>query len=339
MYNIGRNNTRLKHNIHGGRARAMSLIICTVDLTEEQAEQMRSMAPDYELLYGRDKSKWMDRFHEAEVIICWRRMFQDLCLKENTKLRWIQAWSAGVDSYPLQKMSELGIMLTTTSGIHAIPLSESIMAMMLAYTRKLHIHIRNQQAARWDRVEPEGELHGKTVGIIGVGAIGEETARLCKAFGMRVLGLRASGAPSPYVDEMVDRSGLEYLLRESDVCVVTLPLTKETRGMFGREQFSWMKPSALFINIGRGGLVDEQALIEALHNGVIAGAALDVFAQEPLPEDSPLWKMDNVIITPHIAGGSERYDERALEIAMRNLQSYIEHGAPSVNVIDYDKQY
>lgn len=317
----------------------MSLIVCTVDLTDEQAEQMRKTAPGYELLYGREKAKWIDRVHEAEVIICWRRMLQDLCLTEDTKLRWIQAWSAGVDSYPLQRMSELGITLTTASGIHAIPLSESIMAMMLAFTRKLHIHIRNQTAARWERREPDAELHGKTAGIIGVGAIGEETARLCKAFGMRVLGLRASGTPSPHVDEIVDRSGLQYLLRESDVCVVTLPLTSETRGMFGREQFSWMKPSALFINIGRGGLVDEQALIEALQGGVIAGAALDVFAREPLPEDSPLWMMDNVIITPHIAGASERYDERALEISMRNLQSYIEHGVPSVNVIDYDKQY
>jgi len=317
----------------------MSVIICTIEPNEEQVERIRSAAPDYELLYGRDKERWLHRVQEAEIIIGWRRMFEETCLRPETKLRWVQSWSAGVDTFPLDRMAELGIHLTTTSGIHAYPISETILAMMLGFTRNLHIYARNQIAGRWVRTDPLLEMHGKTAGIIGFGAIGEETARLCKAFGMRVLGVRLSGRPSPNADEMYDVSGLDQVLAESDYVIVTLPLTRETRRMFGREQFARMKKSAMFINIGRGGLVDEQALVEALHSGEIAGAGLDVFETEPLPEDSPLWSMDNVIITPHTAGGSSLYHERAFEIALKNLRSYLQTGMPSVNLVDYVKQY
>ncbi len=317
----------------------MSVIVCTIGLSEQQAERIRSAAPGYELLCGKDRELWQHRVQEAEIIIGWRRMFTDTCLGPETKLRWVQSWSAGVDGFPLEQMAERGIHLTTTSGIHAYPISETILAMMLGFTRNLHIYARHQVAGRWMRTDPTLEMHGKTVGIIGFGEIGEETARLCKAFGMRVLGLRLSGRPSPYADQMHDPGGLDEVLAESDYVVVTLPLTRETRRLFGRGQFARMKRSAMFINIGRGGLVDEQALIEALRDGVIAGAGLDVFETEPLPEDSPLWSMDNVIITPHTAGGSGMYHERALEIALRNLESYLQTGVPSVNLVDYAKQY
>lgn len=317
----------------------MSVIICPINLSEEQFARIRAAAPGHELLAGGDKERWQHRVQDAEIIIGWRRMFEETALGPETKLRWVQSWSAGVDALPLDRMAERGIHLTTTSGIHAYPISETILAMMLSYTRNLHIYARSQAAGRWDRTDPLLEMHGKTAGIIGFGAIGEETARLCRAFGMRVLGLRMSGRPSPHADEMYDASGLDQLLAESDYVIVTLPLTRETRRMFGREQFAKMKNTAMFINIGRGGLVDEQALIDALRDGEIAGAGLDVFEVEPLPEESPLWKMENVIITPHTAGGSSMYNERALEITLRNLHSYLQTGVPSVNLVDYAKQY
>jgi len=317
----------------------MSVIVCTIDLNAEQVERLQNAAPGYELLYGKDKERWLHRVQEAEIIIGWRRMFEETCLGRDTKLRWVQSWSAGVDGFPLDRMAELGISLTTTSGIHAYPISETILAMMLSFTRNLHIYARYQAERSWVRTDPVLEMHGKTAGIIGFGAIGEETAKLCKAFGMRVLGLRMSGQPSPYADQMHDPSGLDDVLAESDYVIVTLPLTRQTRRMFGREQFARMKKSAMFINIGRGGLVDEQALTEALASGEIAGAGLDVFETEPLPADSPLWSMDNVIITPHTAGGSSKYHERAFEIALQNMGSYLQSGVPSVNLVDYVKQY
>ncbi|WP_348635142.1 D-2-hydroxyacid dehydrogenase [Paenibacillus sp. PvP091] len=174
---------------------------------------------------------------------------------------------------------------------------------------------------------------------MGVGAIGEETARLAKAFGMNVLGFRRSGKSSPYVDRMYDRHGLDELLAASDYIVVTLPLTKETGHLIGRREFQWMKSSAFFINIGRGATTDTDALINALQEGVIAGAGLDVFEQEPLPESSPLWGMEQVIMTPHNSGSTVYYDERVVELFLHNLRDYVEGREPSLNRVDLEKQY
>lgn len=317
----------------------MSLILCTVPLTDEQAARIRREAPNYELVYGKDKDLWAKKIAEAEIVVGWKSDFEETIAKPESPVKWIQVWSAGVDRLPHQTLSARNIYLTTTSGIHAYPISETVLAMMLTFTRNLHLHMRNQVHGTWQYIASVEEMHGKTAGIIGVGAIGEEIARLLQAFGMRVIGLRQSERPSEFVDEMVGLSKLEYILDESDYVVVTLPLTSSTRKMFGAEQFRMMKRSAMFINIGRGEVVDEQALILALQEGHIAGAGLDVFEQEPLPATSPLWKMDNVIITPHASGGSKYYNERAFEVFMDNLAAYLQTGAPRRNVVDYRKQY
>lgn len=317
----------------------MSVILCSVPLTEQQVQRIHEVAPNYELVYGKDKEKWAKAITEAEIVVGWRREFQDGLTKPESAIKWIQTWSAGVDSLPHETLAERGIYLTTTSGIHAYPISETVLAMLLSFTRNLHLYMRNQVNSTWQSYGPEGEMHEKTAGIIGVGAIGEEIARLLKAFNMRVLGLRQSGRPSPYIDEMVDASKLNYILGESDYVIVTLPLTPDTRKLFGAEQFRAMKQSAMFVNIGRGEVVDEKALIKALQAGQIAGAGLDVFEHEPLSEESPLWKMDNVIITPHVSGSSVYYNERAFEIFIQNLAVYLQEGAPHRNVVDYSKQY
>jgi phosphoglycerate dehydrogenase-like enzyme len=156
---------------------------------------------------------------------------------------------------------------------------------------------------------------------------------------MKILGVRRSGKPSQYVDQMFDNLGLDEVLRLSDYIIVTLPLTPETYRLFGRREFGLMKSSAYFINIGRGGTTDTDALLEALYEGKIAGAGLDVFEQEPLPETSPLWKMDNVIITPHNSGSTVYYDDRAMKIFMKNIRAYLHNGKPSHNLVDFDKHY
>ena len=315
----------------------MSYIFSTVPLTEEQVERIRLTAPNYEIVIGKDKEK--EGMNKAEIVVGWKDQFAEVIKQSQTPLKWIQVWSAGVDRMPYPVLAERNIYLTTTSGIHAYPISETVLAMMLSFTRHLHIHIRNQMNSIWQPKGPLEEMHGKTVGIVGVGAIGEEIARLLQAFGMRVIGLRHSGRPSKYVDKMVDAGGLSHLLQESDYVVVTLPLTAATKKMFAAEQFRYMKRSAMFINIGRGEVVDEQALIQALQEGQIAGAGLDVFEQEPLPADSPLWQMEQVIITPHVSGSSRYYNERAFEIFIDNLAAYLKEGRPCRNLVDYDKQY
>lgn len=317
----------------------MPKIVCFHALSEDHLKQIRLLAPGYEVIHGKEKEVWESHLQDAEIIMDWNASAVEACLRPESKLRWVQNWGAGVDRMPMEAFQERGITLTTASGVHAYCISEAIFAMMLAFTRKLHLSIRYQLQHKWEGIPPYSEMHEKTVGIIGVGAIGEETARLAQAFRMRVLGVRKSGEPSPFIDEMYDNSGLDTVLQESDFVIVTLPKTSETTHLFGKRQFSLMKPTAVFINIGRGGTTDTAALIEALHNGEIAGAGLDVFEQEPLPETSPLWDMDNVIMTPHNSGSTDRYEERAMNIFLHNLKEYIGGSKPSLNRVDYGKQY
>ncbi len=184
------------------------------------------------------------------------------------------------------------------------------------------------------------EIHEKTIGVIGVGAIGQETAKIAKAFGMTVLGLRHSGKHADFVDEMYTSDQLDLILPQCDYVVVTLPLTKETHHLFTYSQFEKMKRSAFFINIGRGEIVAEEDLIKALQNEEIAGAGLDVFEKEPLGEKSGLWDIENVIITPHTSGSTESYNKRLIEtILIPNLKQYQAGAIPSINIVNYEKGY
>ncbi len=205
---------------------------------------------------------------------------------------------------------ESTVALTSASGIHGTQISEMIVAMMLVFTKQLHKFMRYKFEAKWQPHTPD-ELAGKTLGIIGLGSIGSETAEEAKCLGMKVIALKKHPDKKPdYVDELIDSEGFDRLLRQSDFIVLTLPLTGETRHMVSEEQLRSMKPTAYVINMGRGALIDTNALLKALREGWIAGAGLDVFENEPLPTDSDLWKLDNVLITPHVAGASPYYDER-----------------------------
>ncbi|MDB4866868.1 MAG: 2-hydroxyacid dehydrogenase [Cohnella sp.] len=318
----------------------MRTIVCLHRLPDEQYDRIRESAPDWQIIQrSNESSLWKAHLKEAEIVLGWSHSAAEAILAPDSKLRWVQNWGAGVDKLPLNDLARLGVMVTNASGVHAFPISETILAMMMMFARELHTAVRYQGRKEWGDFGSLKEIHNQTVGIIGVGAIGEETARLAKAFGMTVLGVRMSGRPSPHVDRMFDITGLKEVLKESDYVVVTLPLTSETRHMFGRSQFHLMKSTAYFINIGRGGTTDTNALVEALQEKTIAGAALDVFEQEPLPLESPLWGMDNVIITPHNAGSTAQYDSRAMDIFLCNLQDYVEGRAPSVNRVDLEKQY
>jgi len=256
------------------------------------------------------------------------------------RLRWIQLTSAGADRLLNSGFVEQGITVTTVSGLHATPIGEFVIGAMLQWAKGAPRTMRAQLRREWVRFAPT-ELHGKTVGVVGLGHIGGEVARLAKAFGCRVIANRRSEAPGAgheHVDEMLPAGALERLLGESDYVAVCVPLTKETRGLIGEAQLRAMKPTAFLVNIARGPVIEETALIGALREGVIAGAALDVFEREPLPPESPLWEMENVIITPHISGGTEIYNRRATEIFTRNLRRYLD-GEPLENVVDPERGY
>jgi phosphoglycerate dehydrogenase-like enzyme len=236
-------------------------------------------------------------------------------------LRFVQCMYAGagqqVRAAKLTAEELDRVAFASSSGVHAVPLAEWSLFGLLALTKGLPRLLRDKRERRWDHY-PLGELRGRTLLVVGLGEIGREVARLAEAFGMRVVGVKRTAdetAAGP------DR--LEELVGDADAIVVTLPLTEETRGLIGRDTIARMRDGAVLVNVGRGGVVDEDALVDALTSGKIAGAALDVFAEEPLPASSPLWELDNVILSPHTAALSIRENERIVDLFAENLRRYL----------------
>ena len=256
------------------------------------------------------------------------------------KLKWIQMMSAGVDRLANTDIWLSPVIITGVSGIHATPIGEFVLEIMLMFTKKAPLCFQMKQKHEWQRFSP-AVLHSKTVGIVGLGSIGREVARLTKAFGMRVIATRRSAKQvtrARYVDILLPPEQLRQLLAESDFVVLTVPFTSETSRLIGEEELQTMKSTAYLINVARGGIVDEKALIRALDENWIAGAGLDVVATEPLPPDNRLWEFDNVILSPHVAGGMEDYIMRATELFCENLRRYLD-GKKLLNVIDKKKGY
>ncbi|WP_322923177.1 D-2-hydroxyacid dehydrogenase [Paenibacillus campi] len=317
----------------------MSKIVFLQHLNEQQQQQIQAAAPHDEVIAIPVKQATEHDLADAEIIVGWSRKFQDFILSPHCAVKWVQAWSAGVDKMPLAQLEQKQVLLTSANGVHTIPISEQIFAYLLAFSRNLHQAIRNQSKARWDESGSFSELHGKTIVIVGAGNIGMGTARLARAFGMKTVGVRRSGQPLDEFDHMYSMEQLDTALALADVVVNILPLTEQTRGLFNSGRFETMKQTALFINVGRGATVQTDDLVAALQGGNIAGAGLDVFDPEPLPEDHPLWSMEQVIITPHIAGSNEHYTERVIDIFLTNLKAYQQGEQLPVNLVDYSNGY
>lgn len=257
-------------------------------------------------------------------------------------LKWIQVPFAGVNNLLATKaIIDSDVVVTNSAGVMAPPLADQIMGYVLSFSRALPQQWKAQQEQHWASSQEFGliELAGQTLGIIGYGKIGNEVARRAKAFGMRVVATKHNTAGHyPEVDQLWPDNGLDELLAQSDYVVVAAPLTPETNGLIGRAQLEKMKPSAYLINIARGQLVREQELIGVLQDKKIAGAALDVFEKEPLPDDSPLWKLDNVIITPHSSGVFDGFMKRSVALFCDNLRHYLAH-EPLINLVDKKRGY
>jgi len=303
-------------------------------LSADDLAQIQALAPDMRLLVTTERREIEQALDRIEIAV---KQFPQALMTQAPKLRWFQQWGAGADwllHHPAVAASEL--MVTTGSGVHAIPISEHILAYLFAFARALPQAIRGQTQRAWQQPEWSRifELAGKTMVLIGVGAIGERTALMAHGLGMRVLGVRQNADVStPGVEAMFAPDALLDVLPQADFVVITVPLTEATRGLIGEAALQAMKVSAYLVNIGRGGVIDEPALVRALQAGRLAGAGLDVFASEPLPPDSPLWAMENVIITGHYAGATPIYDERAMAIFLDNLRRY-RTGEPLRNVVD-----
>ena len=285
------------------------------------------------------EARWRELLGRAEVMFDVDRANARELPSLAPNVRWIQATSAGIGDY-VRRMGYAGSMpntiFTTASGVHARPLAEFCFMVLIAFHKKLLPTLRDQRHKRWERFAA-GELTGQTLVVVGVGRIGREIARIGKAFDMRVIGVKRSPAGADaaalHLDELYGPSDLHTVLPKAQNLVLIAPHTPETERMIGARELALLPRGAVFINIGRGALVDEDALIEALRAGHLLGAGLDVFREEPLPPESPLWEMENVIVYPHSASTSYLENARIVDLFCENLRRYL-RGEPLLNRLD-----
>jgi phosphoglycerate dehydrogenase-like enzyme len=255
------------------------------------------------------------------------------------RVRWIQASSSGVGGW-IRRLGlvDAPVQVTNAAGIHAVPLAEFALLAMLYFAKRMPLVQAERAERRWERFCGD-VLRGRTVGVIGLGAVGREIARLAQAIGMRVLGLRRSAAAGvDGVERVFGPEGLHALLADSDYVVLIVPSTRETEALLDAAAIGHMKPGAVLINIARGSVVDEVALVDALRSGHLGGAALDVVRQEPLPADSPLWDLPNVLITPHSMSTASGENALLADLFCDNLRRYLA-GAPLRNLVDKRRGY
>jgi phosphoglycerate dehydrogenase-like enzyme len=292
-----------------------------------------------------DERRWWEMLANAEVLFGIPGDSPEglaRAIRDCAGLRWIQATAAGageqVGAARLTAEEARRVVLTSAAGVHAGPLAEFALLGLLAFAKDLPRLLADKRARRWDHY-PMGELSGATLLIVGLGQIGAEVARLGAAFGMRVVGLNRSGAGDyPDVDVLAAIDALPTWLPEADAIVISLPLTDATRGLIDAAAIGTIKPGATLVNIGRGAVLDEPALIAALRDGRLRGAALDVVATEPLDPDSPLWDLPNVLLSPHTAALSVRENERIVALFAENLRRYL-RGEDLLNRVDPELLY
>lgn len=314
-------------------------IVSTAKIRRDLQEDLINAFPRETFIFHNNIEDAGKDLQTAEICITYGEDFTEDIVARCAELKWIMVISAGVDQMPMQKIKEKGILMTNAKGIHKIPMAEYTMAMILQYMKDLTIFNERQRNKEWNRSVNISELAGKTLTVIGPGAIGTEIARLAKAFRMKTQGISRSGQPAGYIDKIYSTEHLLDGVKESDIVVSVLPSTEETAGLIDHKVFETMKPCSLFVNIGRGMTVVQQDLEHALRSGAIHHAILDVFEEEPLPKEHPFWEMKNVTITPHVSSITSEYQPRSLEIFKTNLDKYINNQDDFQNKIDPDRGY
>ncbi len=299
-------------------------LICFAHTAYRFGERFKARRSRYRFIEVRCREALEDVLADIDVLVVsglWCNEFADRA----PRLRFIQSISAGTDQYDKELIRRRGIHLASAQGVNANAVAEHGMALILAMLRRLPEAVRNQDRRQWrgmigDPTEREDELAGKTMLVVGLGRIGGRLARLGRAFGLTVLGVRRDpAAGGEGADEVHGLSSLTHLCGRADIVALTCPLTPETTGLVGAAALAAMRPGALLVNLARGRVVDEPALIEALRAGRLRGAALDVTAEEPLPAESPLWALPNVLITPHSAGETRAYEDNVIDLLLENL--------------------
>jgi D-2-hydroxyacid dehydrogenase (NADP+) len=325
------------------------LVICVWNPFSEwrpkplMAEAIRKRWPEMRVLHLPNYDGLPQELPDTDIFVGYSLRAEQL--KDARQLKWIHSTAAGVAQLMYPELRNLGIMVTNPSGIFSVPMAEHTMGLLVALARNFPDCVRQQDRAHWsqqglwDKPQHLTELNGQVLLIVGFGSIGRELAKRAKAFEMRIWGMTRSGkGDATHAEKILVAKDLHTALPEADYVVIAAPETVETKHLIGVEQIAKMKRGARLINIGRGSLLDEAALVRALENGALGGAALDVAATEPLPAESPLWKAPNLFITPHTSGVSERLWIRQTAILMELLERWFD-GRELFNQVDFARGY
>lgn len=308
------------------------------------SDRLRRDFPGVEVVQRRDYDHIEDDLRDADVVVSWSLRPEQF--RAARKLRWIHSPAAAVHALMIPEIVAADVAVTNARGVHGPVVAEHAMALVLALAKRLPSAFRYQQECTWAQEQlwrespPPREITGATLGLVGLGSIGLETARRAAALGMEVVAVRehADRPRGSSVAQVFSPERLSDLLAVSDYVVLAAPLTPATRALINRERLRQMKPEACLVNVGRGALIDEMALVDALRAHRIGGAALDVFEKEPLPPESPLWKMENVLITPHTAALTDKLWERHYALISENLRRFLQ-GQPLLSVVDKMRGY
>jgi phosphoglycerate dehydrogenase-like enzyme len=299
----------------------MKIVVNTFPFSIEGLLKLKEDFKDIDFIFAKTKDELSEEIKDADAVIAFS-LSEDI-ISKSKNLKWMQALSAGVDAYPLNLIESMNIILTTGRGIHKIHMTEYAISMMVIAARRLDQFILNQKKYLWDKNVLQGEIYGKTLGIIGLGSIGQEIAKKASLMGMEVYGIKNKSEQVEAVKKVLPMKEIDFIAKNCDYIINLLPHTKETDKIINKEIFNLMKETAVMINMGRGGTVNEDHLYTALTEKKFRLYISDVFEKEPLPETSPLWALDNIIITPHICGPNENYIDKAYLIVKRNIEKYI----------------
>lgn len=310
-------------------------------LGERHLEQIRAVDKHIELStpLAVDTREVEVHLPDAEVLVGFPSDLAAVPIAQAPQLKWIHSFSAGMERVLTPEIKVSDILLSNSSGVHAIPIAEHVLGCILIFAKKFYQNFQNQQEKRWQSLEGMIEIRGATLLVAGLGQIGSEIARVANGAGMRVIAIdRSEKAKPEFIEEVYGTDQFEQALPQADYVVLSLPLTVETHHLFDMKKFRIMKQSAVIINIGRGALIHERELIETLQKKMIAGAALDVTEEEPLPQESPLWQMENVLITPHHSSHTAKRMDRTIDLFCENLKAYV-RGEKLITFVDKQKGY
>ncbi|UOR13318.1 D-2-hydroxyacid dehydrogenase [Halobacillus amylolyticus] len=306
---------------------------------DEIKERLIKKFGEVEFYFCHGMKEGRQHIKEADVLITFGEDVTPELLDEAAGLKWIMVLSAGMDRMPFKDIARRNILVTNVRGIHAIPMAEYAISMILQVSRQAKALVQAEQDHQWNRSTPMREINGQTMVLLGTGAIAQETARLAQAFRMKTIGVSKSGSIKPHFDETYSVDRMEEALSQSDVVVAVLPSTKETNYLLKEEHFQLIPSHAIFLNMGRGDLVASHTILQAVNENQISHAVLDVFEEEPLPENHPFWDEEKVTVTPHLSGITPQYLPRGFEIFERNLHAFLNKREEMDNLIDPKRGY